>query len=346
MTKLRFILFPLSILYIFVTEVRNFFFRINVLKSKQYSLPIINVGNLTVGGTGKTPMVLWLAKVFHQANLNVAIVSRGYGRKTKGFYWVEENSSAKNAGDEPLLFKQNNSSYIVAVSEKRTDAIDKIVNEKNVDVIILDDAYQHQYVKPSFNILLSDYSRQFYNDFVLPAGNLRELRKNKSRSDVIISTKCPKDLPESEKNQITQKINLEKHQQLFFSSLNYTSLNSVFTNENLDLSSLKEKSTLLITGIANANPLKIKLKELCKEVSHMEYSDHHAYSKHDIQEIEKISKLYSYVLTTSKDAVKLKSFSELKNVPLYALNIEPTFDQEEKLKGLVINHVKEYKRNS
>ena len=297
------------------------------------------MGNLSVGGTGKTPMVLWLANMLSKENFSIAIVSRGYGRKTKGFNWVNVNSAPQEVGDEPLLFKQSFPNAIVAVCEKRTIAIDKIRSERKPDLIILDDAFQHQYVKPSLNILLSDYSNPFYTDFLLPAGNLRELRKNKARADIIITTKCPDDISQSDKAMISEKINPIK-QNVFFSSLKYNALIGVFNKDIFDLSHLAGKSVILVTGIANAKPIESKLKSIAKEVSHLEFSDHSDYTKNDVLNILKSVSTNSIIVTTTKDAVKLEQFSELKNVPLYALSVEPNFDEEKELKELILNHVR------
>lgn len=343
MAKLRLILFPFSAIYILLTEIRNFLFRINVLKTKKYDVPIISVGNLSSGGTGKTPMVLWLTKLLSENNLSVAIVSRGYGRKTSGFYWVEGGSAPEIVGDEPLLFKQKFSAAVVAVCEKRITAIDTILNEKSVDLILLDDAYQHQYVKPSLNILLSDYSKPFYSDFVLPAGNLRELRKNKNRADIIINTKCPNIISNKEMFEIFQKISPSNSQSIFFSKLNYGKITAIFNPENINLPSLQNKKIILITGIAHTNHLISFLSEENIISKHFKYPDHHFYTSQNAQEILNQNKSDTIFITTSKDAVKLREFSELKSLPLYALEIEPVFTKGDQFKELILNHVRENK---
>lgn len=340
MAKLRLILFPFSFLYIIVTEIRNFLFRINVLKSKQYDIPVISVGNLSVGGTGKTPMVLYLINLLSQQNLSIAVVSRGYGRKTKGLLWVDSNSSPNEVGDEPLLIKQQFPEINFAVCEKRIDAIDTILLEKEIDIVLLDDAYQHQYVKPSLNILLSNYSMPFYKDFVLPAGNLRELRKNKSRADVIVTTKCPADLSEEKRKNIERSIAPNRNQVVFSSSLKYKVLSHVYTDENLNFNELKDKSIVLVTGIANTNSIESELKKHAYLKRHFKFSDHHRYLEADIEKIKAEIGQNTLVVTTTKDAVKLKSFSELNSVPLYALSVEPKLDNELEFNALILNHVR------
>ena len=338
MTKLRFILFPFSLIYALITEVRNFMFDVGLLKSTSFDVSVVSVGNLSVGGTGKTPMVLWLANMLTEKGKKVAIISRGYGRKTKGFRYVETNDLAENVGDEPLLFKQNLPNCIVAVGEKRVEAIEQILEENSVDIILLDDAFQHRYIKPSLNILLSDYNRPFYKDFILPVGNLRELRKNKKRADIIITTKLPKTLKNDEKTKLFSQIKPEIHQKCFFSWLNYETPISIFNQSMLS----ENVPIIIITGIANPQPMLQYLSDKYRILQHITFPDHHHYNSKDTERIIKtyknLSRQKPVFVTTTKDAVKLSRFSSLKILPLYALPIEPKFDDENTLKQLILEY--------
>lgn len=345
MTKLRFILFPFALIYAFITETRNFLYKIGWLKSTRFDVPVISVGNLSMGGTGKTPHIIYIGELLRKNNLNFATLSRGYGRKIKGFLEVELNSTAENVGDEPLLFKQHFTENIIAVCEDRVFGATEILNKNPNTTVLLDDAYQHQKIARSLNILLTDYQHLFYKDFIFPVGNLRELKKNKSRADVIIVTKCPENILEVEQQKITKKIAPRKKQSVYFSSIVYNGLMTLFNNQKLAIESLKNKKIVLATGLANSKSLIDFLKKENTILHHFNFNDHYNYSINDVESIiETFQKLNAdWIIITEKDAVKLRRFSRLKALPLYAISIGIKFiNQENNFDNHVVNHVRNY----
>jgi tetraacyldisaccharide 4'-kinase len=322
MKLIRFLLFPFAIIYDFITRMRNIFFDKGILKSSSFDLPIIAVGNLTVGGTGKTPQIEYLIRLL-KSEYNVAVLSRGYKRKTKGFQLLNKNHSAEDVGDEPLQFFSKFNDINVAVDADRTNGIKELLSNVNPEVILLDDAYQHRKVKAGFYILLTKYNDLYCNDFLLPTGNLRESRSGAKRADIVVVTKCPDHLEKNEMKLIENKLRLLPNQKLFFSKIEYNqSLKG--EGDELLLSELKT-DVVLVTGIANPKSLITYLKE--KEVSftHLEYADHHHFSEQDISKIkQEQTKLQSdrkIILTTEKDYVRLKG--KLEN--LYYLEIYNSF---------------------
>jgi tetraacyldisaccharide 4'-kinase len=301
---------------------RNIFFDKGILKSSSFDLPIIAVGNLTVGGTGKTPQIEYLIRLL-KSEYNVAVLSRGYKRKTKGFQLLNKNHSAEDVGDEPLQFFSKFNDINVAVDADRTNGIKELLSNVNPEVILLDDAYQHRKVKAGFYILLTKYNDLYCNDFLLPTGNLRESSSGAKRADIVVVTKCPDHLEKNEMKLIENKLRLLPNQKLFFSKIEYNqSLKG--EGDELLLSELKT-DVVLVTGIANPISLITYLNE--KEVSftHLEYADHHHFSEQDISKIKKEqTKLQSdkkIILNTEKDYVRLKG--KLEN--LYYLEIYNSF---------------------
>lgn len=297
MKQLRKILFPFSIVYDIVTSVRNFLYEKNILKSHTFDIPVICIGNLSTGGTGKTPMTEYLISLL-QNQYSIAVLSRGYGRKTRGFHQVATTDSPENTGDEPLQIKKKFPHITVAVDENRVHGIS--ILKENHNLILLDDAFQHRRVQPSLSILLTAYADLYTHDYLLPAGNLRESRRGAKRAEVIIVTKCPKGLPEQEKEKIRKKINLLPKQQLLFSHLEYAE-NCTNTIENKPLEFFKNKKITLITGIANPAPLSNFLKSSGLDFEHLTYPDHHAFSEKEIQ----LFKQKEFLLTTEKDFKRL-----------------------------------------
>jgi tetraacyldisaccharide 4'-kinase len=322
-------------LYGGITALRNWFFTKGLTKSFKFDFPVISVGNLSTGGTGKTPHIEFIITLLKQ-KYTVGVVSRGYGRKTKGFFVVDENSTATNVGDEPLQIKLNHPQANVAVGEQRILAIPSLLHEApQTQVVLLDDAYQHRYVTPGLNIMLTDYSRMFYTDFVLPAGNLREFRAGYKRADVIVVTKCPTGLDADEKLRIKQKINPTPHQQVLFTGLQY-GLPYRFGNVD-DTITLENKNVLFFAGIANTLPLQTYLTQSAKGYEILSLADHYKYT---LANLHPIAQRYTQwnapekvLLTTQKDAVKLMQ-PELKEMvkdwQLYILPIEISMDSEEK----------------
>jgi len=300
--------------------IRNFLYDSRILKSESYTFPVICVGNLSVGGTGKTPMIEYLLELL-LLNYKVATLSRGYGRSTKGFRIVTNAESAKNVGDEPLQFKSKFNSAIIAVDENRSRGITKLKKEHNPDVILLDDAFQHRKVKAGLNIVLTRYNDLYEDDFMLPTGNLREPTVGVGRAKIIVVTKCPKDLPLAQQEGIRNKLNPRNYQRLFFSYISYNNhiLNGT---EEIELKNLIDKEITLVTGIANPSSLCDFIKASGISFNHLNFPDHHNFSSEEIKKISE-SKL---IVTTEKDFMRLKG--EIANDKLFYLPIKMKFIQD------------------
>ena len=309
---------PLSWLYGLGVRFRNTLFETGFLKSKSFTMPVISVGNITVGGTGKTPHVEYLIRLL-QDHSRVAVLSRGYKRKSHGFRIADESSTAHTIGDEPFQIKQKFPKAIVAVDKNRVHGIESLNQQyPDIDVILLDDAFQHRYVKPGINILLVDYHRLIIYDTLLPAGRLREPLTGKNRADIVIITKCPKELKPMEYRVITKAMDLYPYQQIFFTSLEYGDLIPLFNKEAsaVSLKTLRNHHVLLLTGIASPRQMKEDLSPMVSKLSMLSFPDHHAFDQKDIEEIcSKFAKLPSpkCIVTTEKDAARimgLKGLSE------------------------------------
>lgn len=325
MKNLRLLLLPFSWLYGCAMALRNFLFDSGILKSASYPVPVICIGNLNTGGTGKTPhteMLLHLLK-----DKKTVVVSRGYGRKSEGVIEVSNSANAEYVGDEPLQMKRKFPDSHFIVAEKRTEGIEYTLKKyPDTEVILLDDAFQHRSVKPGLSVLLTQYDDLFTDDFVLPAGNLREFRSGANRADIIIVTKCPAHLTSEEKKKILIKISLKKH--VFFSTLEYQPLISLEDHHKIEISSLKDYEILLITGIASAKKLQNFLSSQSKNFLSLEFGDHHSYCEKDFSVIR--SKFNTFasekkiIVVTEKDAVKLKNEKfepHIKTLPFYCLPV-------------------------
>ncbi len=338
---MRLLLYPLSFLYAIITNIRNLFFDIGIFTTKKYDIPIICVGNLSSGGTGKTPLTDYLLSLL--SNRKVAVLSRGYGRKTKGFKIVETESKAKLVGDEPLLLKQQHPNNLVIVDESRTRAIERIMkNHPEIEIIIMDDGFQHRKIKAGLNILITDYHLPYYKDYLLPMGTLRESKKSSERADIIMVSKAPKDLNPTEKKGIMQQLGIFITQRCYFSNIIYKKWRH-FTN-NTELINEEIYSITLVSGIANPNPLISKLEQDGHKITLMQFADHHNYTKSDIKAILKQYNQHNCVkkliLTTEKDAVKLKAFeSEFKDVDLYIAPIQTEIEEKENFEKQILNYV-------
>ncbi|PWK29185.1 lipid-A-disaccharide kinase [Arcicella aurantiaca] len=324
---MQFFLLPFSWLYGFVTDCRNYLYDSECWKTTLFDKPIINVGNLTVGGTGKSPHVEYLIRLLKD-KYEVATLSRGYGRKTKGFIHADTSANAKKIGDEPLQFYQKFKNDVdVYVGENRVEALQKIFTENpKTDVVILDDAFQHRPVKSSLNLLLVDYSRPIDKDYPFPAGRLRERRHGAKRADAVIVTKCP-DLSIDERSQLKLRLNnyLENNIPIFFTKILYGKPQNCRSEiKNGDL-----QKVLLLSGIANPKPFEEYAKANFEVIEHLIYKDHHDFSEKDLEEIlAKIQDDSTTILMTEKDMVKFKPFlnhSLLANTALYYLPIEIGF---------------------
>lgn len=305
---------PLSWLYGFAVGIRNELFNLNILKSKEFDIPIIGVGNITVGGTGKTPCVEYLIRLL-QDNCKLAVLSRGYKRKSKGFVLAKNEdygTSSTEIGDEPYQLKTKFPNVIVAVDEERVDGIEKLLSlPEKPDLIILDDCYQHRYVKPGLNILLIDYNRMISDDYLLPAGRLREPAYNRDRADVIIVTKCPANMKPIEFRVLTKTVNAYPYQKLFFSTIAYGNLRKVFSDSpEIVLDSLEETNVLLLTGIATPEQLHDSLTTYTKKLHPLAFPDHHEFTDEDVKKINSAFASISepkLIVTTEKDETRLKS---------------------------------------
>jgi len=354
---------PLSWLYGLGVGFRNMLFEMGILKSHSYKVPVISVGNITVGGTGKTPHVEYLIHLLKDKT-NVAMLSRGYKRKSHGFILAEKDTTMSDIGDEPFQILQKFPDITVAVDRKRTRGINKLINGeagKDIDVIILDDAFQHRYVKPGINILLVDYHRLIIYDELMPSGRLREPIKSKDRADIVIITKCPKDLKPMEFRVITKAMSLYPYQQLYFSTHEYDSLVPLGDLENPDnlespssLESLTGKNILLLTGIASPKQMLLDLQQYTDKIVPLTFSDHHNFRQKDILRInETFASLPApkLIITTEKDATRLttaEGLSDEVKQNLYALpiHIELMQDQEEAFNKHIIGYVRRNSRNS
>jgi len=313
------ILLPISLLYGLVVFIRNRFYDYGLKHSSKFDIPIICVGNITVGGTGKTPHVEYLINLL-KSDFSIASLSRGYKRKTEGFILSTSESTDHEIGDEPRQIKKKFPEIHVAVDADRTNGIKQLLlHNPNINAILLDDAFQHRKVKPGLSILLVDYSRPLHRDFILPFGNLREHAFEKKRADIIVITKAPTHLSEADQMIFLNKLNPCSNQKVFFSTFSYGNLVPVFNHDNvIAVSDLGNPSILMISGIANPKPLKKYITEnISKNIQVLEYSDHYNFKESDFKDIEKkfkeIDSNSKIIITTEKDAMRLQKFSNIAN---------------------------------
>ncbi len=327
MNILRKILFPISLMYGGITSLRNLFYDKGWFESKKYSIPIICVGNLTTGGTGKSPMIEFLID-FLRVDYNVAVLSRGYRRKTKGYKEVLINSTVDEVGDEPLQFKQKFPKVTVAVCADRRKGIEQL--RSNADLILLDDAFQHRKVKASTNILLTTFDDLYLYDTMLPTGNLREYKSGAKRAHFVLVTKCPEGVAYAKLQEIQFNLKLHHNQRIYFSSIGYDRL-IYGVSETLPLDYLQDKTFTLVSGIANPKPLVDFLKQKEFNFEHKKYPDHHQFSPLEIKQLKE----KEIILTTEKNFVGLQS--QLKKFAIYFLPIKTIIlnEQEEFFKDAV-----------
>lgn len=333
---LRALLFPVSILYGVVISIRNLGYDYGIFKSTSFDVPIITVGNLSVGGTGKTPQIEYLVNLLQQ-KYTTAILSRGYKRKSKGFVLANTNSSVLDLGDEPFQYHQKFKEVQIAVHENRVEGVDKILKAKpNTELVLLDDAYQHRKIKAGFQVLLSSYDQLFCDDFMMPTGNLRELWWGKKRADVIVVTKCPLNITKQEQHKIRNRIKPVTNQQVYFTGIRYAK-NVKGYSEQLLVEFVKQK-IVLVTGIAKPKPLVDYLDSLGANFEHLEFADHHHFLDAEIKRLENISKTQK-ILTTEKDYVRLEN--ELPE--LYYLPIEIQFlNKKEEFDERIVSFVSQF----
>ena len=350
-------LLPLSWLYGIGVRVRNWMFNIGVLKSQSYDIPIIAVGNITVGGSGKTPHVEYLVNLLHD-KLKVGVLSRGYKRKSRGYVLAGKDTPISEIGDEPYQMRQKFDDIYVAVDKKRREGIDRMTSDAatgDVDVILLDDAYQHRYVKPGINILLVDYHRLIIYDKLLPAGRMREPQDGKSRADIVIVTKCPKDLKPMEFRVLKRAMDLYPYQELYFTTLQYETLKPLAGGDRLPLGRLpKDINILLLTGIASPQQMMMDLQPVSRNITPITFGDHHQFTASDLERVNStFASMASpkIIITTEKDATRLTNVGGLSDETrqnIYALPIRIRFmlEGEEEFNNKIISYVRKNSRNS
>ncbi|XOV95148.1 MAG: tetraacyldisaccharide 4'-kinase [Bacteroidota bacterium] len=328
MTWWQLLLYPFALLHDLITQIRNRLFDKEVIKPIQFETNVIGIGNLSVGGTGKSPMVAYLCEWFSNQKMNVTTLSRGYKRKTKGFRIVTDEETAITVGDEPFMFYQRYREKIkVVVGEERMYAIPELLYHfPETDVILMDDAYQHRTVKPSLNILITTYQRPFFNDHLMPSGYLRENKFGASRADIILVSKCPLSLSEAEQRSMKDKIEVYSQATVFFSGIKYGDPVPFFGKND----QLKENA-VVISGIANEAIFHNYTDEQFKVKIHHSYGDHHTYSKLDIKGIINELDENTNLITTEKDAVKMQMFPELKDYSCFYIPINVKFLRDEAL---------------
>lgn len=352
-------LYPVSLIYGFITGFRNFLYNYGILPATVFPVPVISVGNITVGGTGKTPHTEYLVDLLAR-NFKVAVLSRGYRRKTSDFRVATKSSTVGEIGDEPMQIFRKFPGTLVAVDRRRVNGVRKILEiSPDADLIILDDAFQHRSITPGLSILLSDFDRPFFKDHMLPYGNLRENISNMRRADVILITKCPETLNAIKRRLFVKEIGKAAYQNLYFTSISYGTLLPVFDNGGRntsvpDLSECSSATALLLTGIANPKPLREYLKKFFAEISEIRYPDHYSFKEKDISDITKafetVSSSSKYIITTEKDAVRLREFTDMDEhikSAMYYIPVGITFlnDDKTEFDNLIINYVRKNNPN-
>ena len=340
MILLRKILFPFSILYGFITSIRNFLFDKGILKSYSFNVPVIAVGNLSVGGTGKTPQIEYLIRLL-SSKYKVATLSRGYKRKSEGFILADATSNAEILGDEPFQYYEKFDTIQVAVDADRKNGIEQLLSQnEKPEIILLDDAFQHRKVKAGFYILLTSYGDLYSDDFMLPTGNLRESRSGAQRANIIIVTKCPLTLSLDEQNKIKAKLKLTPNQELYFSFIDYDA--AIYSEDKMmKVEAIRNVDTLLLAGIAKPTPFFEHLKS--KDEECLTFPDHHHFTENELVEIQNKSQ-NKIIITTEKDFVRLKD-SILKE-QLFYLPIRSSFiSGSENFDKTILNYVESSTRN-
>ncbi|MBK9255130.1 MAG: tetraacyldisaccharide 4'-kinase [Saprospiraceae bacterium] len=349
---IRILLSPFSLIYGVLISLRNGFYDFGILRSSRFSVPVISVGNLTIGGAGKSPHIEFLTAMLKDY-INVAILSRGYKRQTKGFRFVAQTDNAYQSGDEPLQFKRKfRDEIVVAVSESRAFGIPQILQQyPDVQTILLDDAFQHREVQPGLNILLTAYENLFTRDYLLPAGRLREWRSAYKRADIIIVSKCPGEMDFVEKEKLFKEINPLENQKIFFSYYEYGYPYNFFNPSqriNLD----EKLDVVLLSSIANTDYLLDFLEKKVESIHEVEFADHHNYELNDIEFITKVYKNRTterkILLTTEKDATRLELHKNVlleKQIPIFILPVKVVFHfgESESFKELIQKYLLQFK---
>ena len=342
---MRILLLPIALLYHIVLSIRHKLYDWHILKSKRFEKPVICVGNLKLGGTGKTPHTEYLIRLLKN-DYQVATLSRGYGRRTKGFKLAETSSTYNDLGDEPLLYFKKFPEIQVAVDEDRVHGVTHLLWEQGVEVVLLDDAFQHRSISAGLNILLTEYQRLYMDDYLFPAGTLRDVRSSAKRADIIVISKAPKDLSMEEQQQITNRLNTSENQKVYFSYLEHAALQPL--NEAAKAFSPEEAdSAFAFCGIGNPKPFVEELKKRYHTVDFLPFGDHHAYKEKDMKAVlnwfEKLDGEKKIIVTTEKDAARLTNspyFCQFERIPLYDLPVTVRFHEEEKFNEEILSYVR------
>jgi tetraacyldisaccharide 4'-kinase len=354
------LLYPFALIWGMVTGIRNFLYNSGVLKSVEFHLPVICVGNITVGGTGKTPHTEYIADLLRK-DFKVATLSRGYKRTSRGFRIASPASQVKEIGDEPMQIFRKLPDVLITVDQNRVNGVNRILEEApDTEVIILDDAFQHRRITPGLSILLTDFERLIVSDHLMPYGSLRESPGNMRRADIIIISKSPENISPIQRRIIVKEIAKAPYQNLYFTSMLYKDPLSVFELSSddsckPDLSDSENSGIVLITGIANPRPLKEYLQKSFKEVIHLAFPDHYAFREKDIQtillEFQNLKSSTKFIITTEKDAVRLREFTNIAEpiksalfyipIGIYFLN-----DDKDEFDNLIVDYVRKNKRNN
>lgn len=348
----KLILAPFAFIYWIITGFRNLLFNFGILKSEEHPILLIGIGNLCVGGSGKTPHLEYLISLLNK-QYNLATLSRGYGRNTSGFLSADQNPNARLIGDEPYQLYKKFDAVSVAVDENRNRGVKKLLKSENPpEIILLDDVFQHRYIKTDLNILLTEYDDPYHKDFLMPMGKLRESRMGAQRADIIIVTKCPRNLTPLEMRSFSMDLNIAAYQKVYFSYIDYLDLKAI--NEkgkelDLSLKDIKKVDVILMTAIAKPKRINNLIKKKNQQAEIISFPDHYFYRPKDYENLQKkFSNLTKtkILIVTDKDAGKL-DFNKLENIPVYSLpiqikfhsnNSEDTFDEE------ILNYVRSYKR--
>lgn len=348
-------LYPFAWLYGMGVGFRNKMFDWGVLPSESFDVPVISLGNITVGGTGKTPHVEYLIRLLKEV-CPVAVLSRGYKRSTHGFLVADEKTTAREVGDEAYQMKQKFPFITMAVDKNRRRGIRRLSEDDRTGAILLDDAFQHRYVKPGINILLTDYHRLICDDALLPAGRLREPFKAKDRANIVIVTKCPKDIKPMDFRVLSKALSLYPYQRLFFTTFKYTHIYPMFgdAGQTIDLRELQNEEILLVAGVAQPKQVKTDLETYCRHITLLPFPDHHPFKAKDIARIresfEALKGAGKRIVTTEKDAARLRLIvdDETLKKNLYVLPVEVEFllDQEEQFNQTITGYVRKNSRNS
>jgi tetraacyldisaccharide 4'-kinase len=353
----KLLLYPFSAIYGLIVSIRNFLYDYKIFKSTEFEIPVISIGNITVGGTGKTPHTEYMVDLLRKQFM-VTTISRGYKRKTKGYQEVEVSSLATNVGDEPLQIKSKFSDIQVIVDEKRVHAIQKIQKQEPShlpDIIILDDAFQHRSVSAGINILLIDFNRPIDKDQLMPVGRLRESKWQMRRANMIIYTKCPQEISPITRRILMKDVNLRPYQTLFFTTMVYQPLAPVFPNEAISTPRLASDrvSVLLVTGIANPEHLHKYLSNFSENITNLKFPDHHNFNASNIQQIEQkfngIEAENRIIITTEKDSMRLKDMDlspDMKSHLFYIpLKIKFLDSEGKNFDEKIVTYVRENKSN-